>query len=216
MLGECNSSPTIRLTRQKLGLLRAKRLGRLDLSVRSGFDWEVLSQKNKVIEEDSGLKVDLPTSNDVTKKNSSQLCPAFWVLVHYRYSPVDNQEYLSKLSINSFCSYPLSWILESPSGEILICEWRFRQIRTMVSLRDNQRLSSPKNFWSNFPSIWTQIQDLPSSRGHPRHLWVCTHPCMQMSGDLLTQSNYSSLCQYHLTWNPTREKQSHLSPGWRT
>lgn len=38
------------------------------------------------------LEVDLPTSNDLIKKNPAQMCPVTWGLVNSRCSPVDNQE----------------------------------------------------------------------------------------------------------------------------
>jgi hypothetical protein len=39
----------------------------------------------------SGLKMGLPTSNDLRKKNPSQVYPAAWVLVNSRYSQTDDQ-----------------------------------------------------------------------------------------------------------------------------
>lgn len=35
---------------------------------------------------------DIPTSNNLIKKNPSEVYPATWVLVHLRYSQVDNQK----------------------------------------------------------------------------------------------------------------------------
>ena len=50
---------------------------------------------------DNGLKVGLPTSNDLIKtkrkkeRNPSEVYPAIWVLVNARCSQIDNQEYPS-------------------------------------------------------------------------------------------------------------------------